>query len=367
MTGGPGPERADVADRTAEVGFVSTADRLWGAEQSLLTLVRELKRQGVRSALIAFSAELATIWSDEELGPVVLLTGRPEGRLQRNRVMLQEWLRGPRAQSWVFFNFDLLPIAPLMQALRPRERVYLDLHDYLSGSRGRFLLRRLSNACSGVICVSEFTAEQLPARVPRIVLYRPVQELAPRRPAPAEGDQPPTIGVIGRLDPEKEHALAIEAVARMHEQVNLVFRGAVAYGSESYREEIERHGGQLLAPRFAILDPTSQERALDGVDILLVCNPREPMGRTVVEAQLAGIPVVVPDTGGAAELVADGQSGLIYTAGDPDDLSFVLSRLVSDVGLATELARRAHAVALERNQPSGYAARYRQFIGVNTP
>jgi glycosyltransferase involved in cell wall biosynthesis len=82
------------------------------------------------------------------------------------------------------------------------------------------------------------------------------------------------------------------------------------------------------------------------------------MGRTVLEAMDFGVPVVVPDEGGSAELVQDGLTGLKYKANDPVSLAEVLDFASSQPELLENCARQAFDnLVIEHN-----AASYGQII-----
>jgi glycosyltransferase involved in cell wall biosynthesis len=59
----------------------------------------------------------------------------------------------------------------------------------------------------------------------------------------------------------------------------------------------------------------------------------------------AGVPVVATTTGGTAELVVHGSSGLLVTPGDVEGLSSAMASLVEDRFLSERLAAAARARA----------------------
>jgi glycosyltransferase involved in cell wall biosynthesis len=345
------------------VGFLSSAATLWGAEQSLLTLVRELKGSEVEPVLVAYEGELAEIWRTEAIGPVVAIAERSPSRLRRNAEVIRAWRTVSRCHTWVLFNFDLLPMITAMRALKPRDRVFLDLHDYLPGRRGRQMLRGLAHTASGVISVSRFVSGQVSTRVPQTVIYRPIKATEPAGPTGAGADAPRrlTVGVVGRIDPEKGHLLAVRAVAAL-DDVDLVIRGGTAYGHEHYLDDLKSIGGAMLGERLRFEGPVPQAAALDGIDVLVAGNPAEPLGRTVAEAQLRGIPAIVPETGGSAELVRHLETGLTYAAGDPRSLAEQIVLLAGDPGLTRAIVERAAEVARARHAPDAYARDYMRFL-----
>jgi glycosyltransferase involved in cell wall biosynthesis len=61
---------------------------------------------------------------------------------------------------------------------------------------------------------------------------------------------------------------------------------------------------------------------------------------SVLEAMAAGVPVVVTPVGGIPDLVADGESGFIVTAGAASELADALTRLMDDEGLRRAVGER---------------------------
>lgn len=56
---------------------------------------------------------------------------------------------------------------------------------------------------------------------------------------------------------------------------------------------------------------------------------REGLPKTVIEAMAYALPCVVTDTGGSAELIVDGESGLVVTPGDGPALGQAIERLIN--------------------------------------
>lgn len=64
-------------------------------------------------------------------------------------------------------------------------------------------------------------------------------------------------------------------------------------------------------------------------DFLLHLNHEEPFGLVILEAMAAGIPVLVPDSGGTGTIVQDGINGFTFQSADANDLSIKLRVLKS--------------------------------------
>jgi glycosyltransferase involved in cell wall biosynthesis len=65
----------------------------------------------------------------------------------------------------------------------------------------------------------------------------------------------------------------------------------------------------------------------------------EGFGVILAEAMAFGKPAVAFDVGGAAEVIADGETGLLAPVGDATALATALSMLEADAGLRDRLGR----------------------------
>jgi glycosyltransferase involved in cell wall biosynthesis len=65
------------------------------------------------------------------------------------------------------------------------------------------------------------------------------------------------------------------------------------------------------------------------------------MSNVVLEAMAAGCAVVASDVGGNPEVIVDGESGLLFAAGDADALTERLRTLVSDERRREAIGRKA--------------------------
>ena len=66
----------------------------------------------------------------------------------------------------------------------------------------------------------------------------------------------------------------------------------------------------------------------------------------MIEAQLAGIPVVATDVGSNSEVIADGQTGLVVSK-NPVDIAAAVAKLASDPDLRRSMGRAAAERALK--------------------
>jgi len=167
-----------------------------------------------------------------------------------------------------------------------------------------------------------------------------VPELRPRDELRAElGLDGPTLAFAGRLTAQKSLDAGIEAARRAGVAL-------VVAGEGPDRAALERLGHA----RF--VGPLPRRRVLElfrAADASLLSSSWENFPHTVVEALAVGTAVIATRTGGVAEVVRDGENGLVVEPGDLDALTRAVERFFGDPVLAERL--RANAAA----SVAGYA------------
>jgi phosphatidylinositol alpha-1,6-mannosyltransferase len=160
---------------------------------------------------------------------------------------------------------------------------------------------------------------------------------------------------LSRLVPRKGFDTAIRAAARLRRtRPDLVL---VIAGSGRDGGRLQRLATELDAPvRFLGRVPNADLPLLYGcADIFtMLCRNRwggleqEGFGIVFVEAASCGVPQVAGDSGGAAEAVADGETGIVIA--DPEDTQAVadaFTRLLADDGLRRRMGERSRERVLE--------------------
>jgi glycosyltransferase involved in cell wall biosynthesis len=154
-----------------------------------------------------------------------------------------------------------------------------------------------------------------------------------------------TLVFAGRLTRQKSLETALEALAHV-EGVSLL---VVGEGDE--REELERRASELrLGARVRFVGPKPREEVLGllrAADALLLPSAWENFPHTVIESLAVGTPVLATRTGGVAEVIVEGENGLLVEPGDASALAEAVQRFVADDGLRERLRARA-AASVER-------------------
>lgn len=154
-----------------------------------------------------------------------------------------------------------------------------------------------------------------------------------------------TIGTIGRLEPVKDHAMLLTALAMLRSR-GVAFR-AVVVGGGSLDAALRQQTVDLgLQDSVHFAGARSDvHHALAAMDVFVMPSRSEGLSNTIMEAMAAGLPVVATDVGGARELIADGETGRLVPAGSPGPLADALARLLGCPGERAAMATAARALA----------------------
>ncbi len=137
---------------------------------------------------------------------------------------------------------------------------------------------------------------------------------------------------------------AIAALARMSHPAHLVVVGGRGSAQERQYKQLATARG--VAGRVHFAGPREDtHRFFQAADVFVLPTRVDMWGTTVVEAMATGIPAIVTDVAGSADIVDDGASGYVLPSPfDADLLSSLLDRLASDA----DLRQRVGETATER-------------------
>ncbi len=162
---------------------------------------------------------------------------------------------------------------------------------------------------------------------------------APSEPTPAAAGIPadaPLALAVGRLIEQKDHATLLRAFARVRSAVPQA-RLAIL-GSGPLEAETRRLVAELgLDDAVAIPGRTDIREWLERADVFVHTSRWEGFGIVLLEAMLAGLPVVATRVSAHPEIVADGETGLLVEPGDDAGLAEALGALLADPARAAAL------------------------------
>jgi glycogen(starch) synthase len=151
------------------------------------------------------------------------------------------------------------------------------------------------------------------------------------------------ISYAGRLVYEKGVQHLIAALPRLrltHPDLRMVIAGDGPYRAalQAAADGLGLDGAVTFAGFLGGHDLTA---LMGASDCYVVPSIYEPFGMVALEAAAVGTPVAVADTGGLAEIVEDGVTGMKFAPQDPDALADAVSTLLLDTEGSRTMARRA--------------------------
>lgn len=256
----------------------------------------------------------------------------------------------------ILFNLRLLPLALLARGSRPHLRIVADLHDAPRGL-DRLLSRAFLKFTNGSIAISRFVANHLGIHN-AIIIPRPISDDAKLsvnvKKRSDSGDV--ILGIVGRIDPEKRIEVAIDAMRYLPDRFRLHVYGQPCLAEESYMKALKLRAqadDRITFRGFMAADDIYEE-----LDAIVVCNEREPSGRTVGEAMVKEKVVFAPDRGGAREFFDESLSGFIYKALDAADLARAICCAFESGAELELLRRRASEKIIRERSPKAIASVY---------
>jgi glycosyltransferase involved in cell wall biosynthesis len=174
---------------------------------------------------------------------------------------------------------------------------------------------------------------------------------------------------IGRLSREKGHAHLIQAAHLLSRNRPEVDFQILLVGDGPEKAALEAQTAQLgLQDRVRFTGHQADPLPFYALaDMFVLPSLSEGSPNVLLEAMMAGTPIVASAVGGVPETVQDGRCALLAPAADPAALANSIARLIDDPALAQSLRENARADARERHSPQVYCAAltgiYRELLG----
>ncbi len=153
------------------------------------------------------------------------------------------------------------------------------------------------------------------------------------------------IGCVGRLAPIKGHSVLLRAFKNLLQNVspqidNLELQIA---GEGDELSRLSALAEQLdIGDKVKFLGNQSDIPAvLAGFDLFVLPSHAEGISNTILEAMAAGLPVVATRVGGNADLIAEGETGVIVDVNSPEALAKGMLSIVNDKNLRDQLGQKA--------------------------
>lgn len=301
----------------------------WGGVERLLSdMLLASRNSTVRHILICPSASDAIIAPLRRAGVSVFTPPRAFRYDVRAIWSMREWLRREGADIVHSYNAYANPVGALLRKMSGITHIAGEHGTVWSTTPPRMWLDRWAQkTADAVIANSEATRTQLRLRygiptasitvVHNAVPPLPTVDRQAVRHHLGFSDQEVVIGSIGRLCDSKGFEVLVAAAPAVLDRCRSARFLLVGGGPREQwlRERIQRLG---IADRFVMTGWRDDARSLvQAMDLFVSTSIWETFGNVLVEAALAGIPVVAPAIDGIPEVVAHGLTGRLLRPTEP--------------------------------------------------
>ncbi len=324
-----------------------------GAEMTLAHVLTALPPQ-IEVSVLGVESDVVTWLADHRPGAVAVTTPPIRDRSDLSAMRAHRRVFAAAHADIIHFNLGMMSscqwaIAVALTLRGPPCVVVENSPVATWSSLSSRLKRQTSRRLAAHVAVGNRTARTVEdqAALPRgsvRTIYHGVPDVdrtPVARPTPG-----PTIGTIARHDPVKGLDVLLDAMPLLP-GVQLVLIGSGAE-TEALRGQCERLG---LADRVEFRDVPWDEKAADHLasfDLLVLPSRDEGFPVTIMEAMLAGLPVVATDVGSVRESVDDESTGLVVPPEDPAALADAIERLVDDPALRERMGAEARSRGVDR-------------------
>jgi glycosyltransferase involved in cell wall biosynthesis len=288
--------------------------------------------------------------------------------LQLARVIARRGIR------LIYINGPRCLPAGVLAARLTRTPSVFHLHRALTRKSDLLIAARAAAHVTKIVAVSQAAAASLVGANPNLasvmqVLYNPLRRppsahssvaADSRLPAQLSPGGGPTVGMVGRITPQKGQMILLRAAAQLRDRwpnLEIVFVGApeeksredAAYldGLKSAAAELGLESNVTWAGYQS--DPGPYYASLDLLALPSIESEGLPM--VALEAMTWRVPAVASYWPGTAEIIRDGANGLLVAPGDERALAGALERVLRDDTLRAHLKLGAGASLDERFSP----------------
>lgn len=155
------------------------------------------------------------------------------------------------------------------------------------------------------------------------------------------------IVTMGRLAPQKNQKMLIEAFAEVHKAHP--YAELHIFGEGELREALQAQIAALGLSEHVFLrgNLLDVHKQIADAAIFALPSDYEGLSNALLEAMLMGLPCVSTDCAGSDEYIENGKNGLLVHTGQKDEMAAALCRLLSDREEAQNFGNAARARVLD--------------------
>ncbi len=239
------------------------------------------------------------------------------------------------------FHCNSIPVLLLAKLTRKKQPI---IYAYHISHKSKIKRAIINLCCDSIIYVSNAMKEEAElggANKPSRIIYNGLYSFKTH---PSKRDKI-VFGIPGRITEEKGILLFIEAAKITSKTYsNVEFHIIGRHESEDFFNTVQQ---RICSTKEIKLIPfyTNKQELYSSLDVVVNATIiNEPLGRTLIEAGIASLPVIAPAKAGPLEIVEDTVSGLFFTPEDSQSLSSAMKILIDSASKRENMGKEGRLI-----------------------
>lgn len=311
-----------------------------GSERVVAMLANEYVKRGYQIAILLFAGSQVAYSLDERIE--IFIAGKASGGnpfIQLNRLFNMRRYYKKNEGCYIFSFcvrgsiFSVIAAAGIKHKFLVSER---NDPSHMSGQKLRdWSYRKADKLIFQTDDVKHYFSEDIQRKA--AVIPNPVSNDLPE---PFQGVRKKRIVSVGRLQPQKNHKLLLEAFAIFH-KVYADYELHI-FGIGKLENDLKKQASELHIEDCVIFRGFSsnvQEEIWDSA-MFVLSSDYEGISNSMIEALAMGVPVISTDCpGGSRTYIENGVNGILTPVGDKKALSEAMIKLATDSELTRKLSK----------------------------
>lgn len=322
-----------------KIVFVVSALHGGGAERVIATLAG-------RFAMLGDQVTILMTAGNESVYPLhphveLLSIGQPsQGSLAvkiRRLLRMRKYFKAHRDSRIVSFSTSI-NLFTIIAALGLKNRVIVSERNDPNQCAYQKLRNLIYGFCRGFVFQTEQARACFPEKIQKrgVVIPNPVRKELPE---PYAGRREKKIAAAGRLEPQKNHMLLLEAFAGFHER--FPDYTLHIFGKGSLEHSLKERAAALKIEDKVIFEGFQSDilERINTYGMYVLSSDYEGISNSLMEAMALGLPCISTDCpiGGSAMCIQNGENGLLVSVGDAKALQAAMERVAGDNDFASRL------------------------------
>ena len=341
------------SNRSINVIFVTYGMKFGGAEKVIATVANALVRRGNSCSIITYINDecVYDLHEGVKVIPMLNMGGKPSGK---NKMKAYSQLRAKIKA----LNPDVVIImpeeisakaVPALMGLKTKIVVSERNNPWImpENKLNRALRKMFYPTVDGIIFQTQMASEFFSRSIRKkgAIILNPLDTARiPNRPVPKERKK--TVVSVGRLAPQKNHKLLIDAFrdfSRFYDDYKLLI-----YGNGPMKEELMAHARANLCPEnYEFCGATNDVlNEIYDAGMFVMTSDYEGLPNALMEAMACGLPCVSTDcpSGGPKALIQNGVNGYLCETGNKTQLVKAMCKVVDEPDISEQIGNAAKEI-----------------------